>query len=73
MGSRTGCDRFAEYNPVSALAAAVRTLFGNPTALPSGAPWPLQHPVLSSVIWCVLVLLIVAPLAVRRYRVRTAG
>lgn len=68
-----GLRQVAEHNPISALAAATRTLFGNPTALPSGAPWPLQHPVLSSVIWCVLVLLVVAPLAIRRYRVRTAG
>jgi ABC-2 type transport system permease protein len=63
----------AEYNPISAVAAATRTLFGNPTALPSHPPWPLQHPVLSSVLWCVAVLLVIAPLAIRRYRVRTAG
>jgi ABC-2 type transport system permease protein len=68
-----GLRQVAEYNPISALAAAARTLFGNPTALPSDAPWPLQHPVLSSVIWCVLVLFVVAPLAIRRYRVRTSG
>jgi ABC-2 type transport system permease protein len=63
----------AEYNPISAVAAATRTLFGNPTALPVHPPWPLQHPVLSSVLWCVAVLLVIAPLAIRRYRVRTAG
>jgi ABC-2 type transport system permease protein len=37
----------AEWNPVSALVAGVRTLFGNPTALPENAAWPLQHRVLS--------------------------
>jgi ABC-2 type transport system permease protein len=68
-----GLRLLAEYNPVSALAAAVRTLFGNPTALPSGAAWPLQHPVLSGIGWCALILVVVMPLTIRRYRVRTAG
>ncbi len=72
-GLPAGLRQVAEWNPISALAAATRTLFGNPTALPSAAPWPLQHPVLSAVGWCVLALLVVAPLAIRRYRVRTAG
>jgi ABC transporter DrrB family efflux protein len=72
-GLPDGLRQFAEYNPMSALAAATRTLFGNPTALPSHAPWPLEHPVLSGLGWCVLALLVVAPLAIRRYRVRTAG
>lgn len=68
-----GLRQVAEYNPVSALSAAVRTLFGNPTALPSAAAWPLQHPVISSLAWCVLLLVVVVPLTIRRYRVRTAG
>ena len=72
-GLPAGLRQVAEWNPISALAAATRTLFGNPTALPSDAPWPLLHPALSAVAWCVLVLLVVAPLAIRRYRVRTAG
>ncbi len=68
-----GLRQVAEYNPVSALAAAVRALFGNPTALPSAAAWPLQHPVLSALGWCLLILVLVVPLTIRRYRVRTAG
>jgi ABC-2 type transport system permease protein len=68
-----GLRQVAEYNPVSALSAAVRTLFGNPTALPSVAAWPLQHPVISSLAWCALLLVVVVPLTIRRYRVRTAG
>jgi EmrB/QacA subfamily drug resistance transporter len=32
----------AEWNPISAVVAAVRELFGNPTAVPHDAPWPLQ-------------------------------
>lgn len=34
-----GLRQFAEWNPVSIMAAAVRTLFGNPTAIPSDAVW----------------------------------
>ncbi len=72
-GLPDGLREVAEYNPMSAAAAAVRTLFGNPTALPRGAAWPLQHPVLSALGWCGLTLLVVTPLAVRRYRARTTG
>jgi ABC-2 type transport system permease protein len=61
----------ATWNPVSALAAGIRTLFGNPTATPADAPWPLQHPVASSVIWIALLLAIVVPLAIAAYRKRT--
>jgi ABC-2 type transport system permease protein len=63
----------AEYNPVSAVVAAARTLFGNPTALPAGAPWPLQHPVQSALLWSVALLLVAVPLALWRYRARTTG
>jgi len=68
-----GLRQVAEYNPVSAFAAAVRTLFGNPTAVPSDAVWPLAHPVLASVIWCVAVLAVVIPLTLRLYRRKTTG
>jgi ABC-2 type transport system permease protein len=61
----------AEWNPVSAMAAAVRTLFGNPTAITAEAPWPLQHPVAASVLWCVAILAVAVPLALRAYRART--
>jgi len=61
----------AEWNPVSAMAAAVRTLFGNPTATPADAAWPLQHPVVSSVLWCALILAVAAPLTIAAYRRRT--
>lgn len=68
-----GLQQFAEYNPVSAWAAAVRTLFGNPTATPAGAAWPLQHPVLASVLWCLAILAVVVPMTLRAYRRRTTG
>ena len=64
---------FSNWNPVSALAAGIRTLFGNPTATPDGAAWPLQHPVASSLIWCAVLLAVTVPLAIAAYRRRTEG
>jgi ABC-2 type transport system permease protein len=72
-GLPDGLRQVAEYNPISAWAAAVRTLFGNPTAIPDGAAWPLEHPVVASVAWCVAILAIVVPLTVRAYRKRTTN
>jgi ABC-2 type transport system permease protein len=72
-GLPDGLRQVAEYNPISAWAAAVRTLFGNPTAIPDGAAWPLEHPVIASVAWCVAILAVVVPLALRAYRRRTTG
>jgi ABC-2 type transport system permease protein len=63
----------SDWNPVSALAAGIRTLFGNPTATPDGAAWPLQHPVASSLIWCAILLAFTVPLAIAAYRRRTEG
>ncbi len=73
QGLPEGLRQVAEYNPVSCWAAAVRTLFGNPTALPSNAAWPLEHPIVAGVIWCVAILAIVIPFTLRAYRKRTTG
>jgi ABC-2 type transport system permease protein len=64
---------FAEWNPVSALAAAVRTLFGNPTALPADAAWPLRHCELVAVAWCLLLIATAMPVAIWKFRTRMAG
>ncbi len=60
---------FAEWNPVSALTQAVRELFGNtnPTAPPPDV-WPLQNPVLYTLIWIAIILIIFVPLANRQYK-----
>jgi ABC-type polysaccharide/polyol phosphate export permease len=63
----------ASWNPVSSMAAAVRWLFGNPTGTPVDAAWPLRHPVISAVGWCIALLLISMPLAIRSFRARTTG
>jgi ABC-2 type transport system permease protein len=58
----------AEWNPVTALADAVRILFGNPNTPPvPGDPWPIANPIAYSVIWVVGIVLLCAPLAVRAY------
>jgi ABC-type multidrug transport system permease subunit len=72
-GLPDGLRQVAEYNPISAWAAAVRTLFGNPTAVPDGAAWPLEHSVLASVLWCLAILAVVVPFTLRAYRRRTTG
>lgn len=56
----------ADWNPMSAMVAAARQLFGNPTSHSSA--WPLQHPITAGVLWSVAILVIFAPLAVHRYR-----
>jgi ABC transporter DrrB family efflux protein len=68
-----GLQAVGEWNPISAVVAAVRTLFGNPTALPAGAAWPLQHPVVAALAWTLAILAVCAPLCVRRFRARTTG
>jgi ABC transporter DrrB family efflux protein len=58
----------AEWNPVTALADAVRTLFGNPnTPTAPGDPWPIAHPIAYSVIWTIGIVVVCAPMAVRLY------
>jgi ABC-2 type transport system permease protein len=56
----------ADWNPVSAIAAAMRELFGSPAA-PANGTWPLLHPVLASLGWLVLLLVIFVPLCSARY------
>jgi ABC transporter DrrB family efflux protein len=63
----------ADWNPVSAVTAAARHLFGNPNPSATIHAWPMQHPVAASLLWSVALLLIFAPLATLLYRRRTTG
>jgi len=58
----------ADWNPISALVAACRELFGNVAAPYTGRAWPLHHPVPAAFGYSVLLLMVFAPLAIRRYR-----
>jgi ABC transporter DrrB family efflux protein len=59
---------FAEWNPVSAVAQAVRESFGNTGTLPEPDVWSLANPVAYSLIWVAIILAIFIPLSVRKYR-----
>ena len=61
----------ATWNPVSAVVAGARVLWGNPN--PSGRiqAWPMQHPVEAALIWSVLILAVAGPLAAHLFQRRT--
>ncbi len=63
----------ANWNPMSALAAASRELFGNPNPAASVQAWPMQHPELAVIGWSAVLLAVFAPLAVHLYRRKAAG
>ena len=62
---------FTSWNPVSAVTAACRHLFGNPNPSAELDAWPMQHPVAAALAWSVLLLAVCAPLASHLYRRRT--
>nr|WP_232271956.1 ABC transporter permease [Streptomyces gobiensis] len=63
----------AEWNPFSATVMACRDLFGNlPVGYEAPAAWPMQHPVIASVIYSLLIIILFRTLAVRKYRSATA-
>ena len=53
----------ATWNPVSAVVAGARVLWGNPNPSGNIQAWPMQHPVEAGLIWSVLILAVAAPLA----------
>ncbi|MFI1539006.1 ABC transporter permease [Streptomyces anandii] len=55
----------AEWNPISAVTTALRDLFGN-APVPTGAAWPVAHPIAGSLAWCAVLLAVSAPLAIHR-------
>jgi len=59
---------FAEWNPVSSVAQAVREAFGNTGNLPRPHVWSLENPVLYTLIWVSAILAIFIPLSVRQYK-----
>lgn len=63
----------ADWNPVSAVAASCRELFGNPNPASLGHSFPAQHPVQMALGWSVLIIAVCAPLASRKLRQRTTS
>jgi ABC transporter DrrB family efflux protein len=65
--------RFAEWNPVSAVTQAAREQFGNVVpGTPEPTAWPLQNPVLYTAVWAVVILAVFIPLANLQYRRATS-
>jgi ABC-2 type transport system permease protein len=60
---------FAEWNPVSAVTQGARNLFGNVNPLaPVPEAWSMQHPVLYTLIWVGVILVVFVPFSVRIYK-----
>jgi ABC-2 type transport system permease protein len=59
---------FANWNPLSALAASCRVLFGGPNPAATVQAWPMQHPELTVLFWSAGLIAVFAPLAVWLYR-----
>jgi ABC-type polysaccharide/polyol phosphate export permease len=64
---------FAEWNPVSSVTQASRELFGNiPPGVEAPDVWSLQNPVLYTLIWVAIILVVFVPVANLQYRRSTS-
>ncbi|MRJ77781.1 ABC transporter permease [Aeromicrobium sp. SMF47] len=62
-----------EWNPVSAVTQATRELFGNTGGIPPDSDaWSIQNPVLYTLIWVLIILVVFVPLSVRQYRLASS-
>jgi len=61
----------AEWNPVSALTAACRELWGNGQGISGNAQLPLEHPVIASILWSIVFTAVFAPLALAAFKRRS--
>jgi ABC-2 type transport system permease protein len=61
----------ADWNPVSAVTSAARQLFHNPNPSSAIHAWPMEHPVVASLVWSAALIAVFAPLATILYRRRT--
>ena len=57
-----------EWDPVSAFVAAIRQVC---QGTQSHGSWPLEHPVPAMVLWCLALIAVCVPLALRRFRTVT--
>ena len=58
---------FANWNPMSAIAAACRNLFGGSVPMDTTA-WPMLHPELAVILWSAGLIAVFAPTADYLYR-----
>lgn len=59
-----------EWDPISTLVAAIRNVA---QGTESTGSWPLEHPIIGMVLWCVLIMGVCIPLALRRFRTTSAA
>jgi ABC transporter DrrB family efflux protein len=64
--------KIAAWNPVSAVGAAVRELWGNPNPSSTIHEWPMQHPVAAALIWSLVILGVCSVVANQLFKRRTA-
>jgi ABC-2 type transport system permease protein len=57
----------AEWNPTSTLTGSLRQLWGNPNPYATDS-FPSQNPILVTLVWVVVFILVFGPLGIRRYR-----
>jgi ABC transporter DrrB family efflux protein len=70
QGMKTVPRVIGEWDPLSAFVAAVRHVSQGTNAHGS---WQLEHPVVSMIGWCVLIIGVCVPLALRKFRTTTAA
>ncbi len=58
-----------QWDPLSSLVAAVRHVAQGTNTTGS---WQLEHPVVSMIFWCLLIIAVCVPLALKRYQTTTA-
>jgi ABC-type polysaccharide/polyol phosphate export permease len=63
----------ANWNPISAVTAACRQLFANPNPSATVSSWPMQHAIVTSLLWSAGMLAVFAPLAAHLFVRRTRG
>jgi len=68
QGMPSWLQAIADWNPMSAIAASCRSLFGGANPAAAIQAWPMQHPELAVVAWSVALIAIFAPTAVYLYR-----
>ena len=68
QGMPSWLQAIADWNPMSAIAASCRSLFGGANPAATIHAWPMQHPELAVVAWSVALIAIFAPIAVHLYR-----
>ena len=59
---------FAEWNPITSIVAAARYLFGYPMEVAADAPLSLQHPIITTIIWLIVITAVFMPIAARKFR-----